>query len=67
VLFRETAPPTTGRSYLDLGCGYGVIAAALAVARPEAEVWAVDVNERALLLARENAVSLGVADRVRPG
>ncbi len=67
VLFRETAPPTTGRTYLDLGCGYGVIAAALAVARPEAEVWAVDVNERALLLARENAVSLGVADRVRAG
>jgi 16S rRNA (guanine1207-N2)-methyltransferase len=65
VLFRETAPPGTGRSYLDLGCGYGVIAAALAVSRPEAEVWAVDVNERALLLARENAASLGVADRVR--
>jgi 16S rRNA G1207 methylase RsmC len=65
VLFRETAPPTSGRSYLDLGCGYGVIAAALAVARPEAEVWAVDVNERALLLARENAASLGVADRLR--
>jgi len=65
VLFRETKPPESGRSYLDLGCGYGVIAAALAVARPEAEVWAVDVNERALLLTRENATSLGVADRLR--
>jgi 16S rRNA G1207 methylase RsmC len=65
VLFRETTPPERGRSYLDLGCGYGVIAAALAVARPEAEVWAVDVNERALLLTRENAAALGVSDRLR--
>ncbi|HET6561571.1 MAG TPA: methyltransferase [Marmoricola sp.] len=65
VLFRETTPPATGRTYLDLGCGYGVIAAALAVTRPGAEVWAVDVNERALLLTRENAASLGVGDRVR--
>jgi 16S rRNA G1207 methylase RsmC len=64
VLFRETSPPETGRSYLDLGCGYGVIAAALAVARPEAEVWAVDVNERALLLTRENAEALGVGERL---
>jgi methylase of polypeptide subunit release factors len=30
---------------------------------PEARVTAVDVNERALLLARENAERLGVADR----
>jgi 16S rRNA (guanine1207-N2)-methyltransferase len=65
VLFRETAPPDTGRVYLDLGCGYGVIAAALAASRPDAEVWAVDVNERAVLLAQENAAALGVADRLR--
>ena len=70
VLFRETEPPTGGRVFLDLGCGYGVVAAALAVARPDAEVWAVDVNERAVLLASENADALGVADRlhaVTPG
>jgi 16S rRNA G1207 methylase RsmC len=64
VLFRETEPPTTGQLFLDLGCGYGVIAAALAVTRPDAEVWAVDVNERAVLLTNENATSLGVADRL---
>lgn len=64
VLFRETVPPDRGRTYLDLGCGYGVIAAALAVSRPDADVWAVDVNERALLLARENASALGVGDRL---
>jgi 16S rRNA (guanine1207-N2)-methyltransferase len=64
VLFRETQPPRRGRVLLDLGCGYGVIAAALALSRPEAEVWAVDVNERAVLLAAENAQALGLADRV---
>jgi len=63
VLFRETRPPTA-RSYLDLGCGYGVIALALATAVPGSVVRAVDVNERALLLARENARALGLADRV---
>lgn len=63
VLFRETRPPTSGGTFLDLGCGYGVIGVALAVAAPQARVWAVDVNERALVLARENAQALGVSDR----
>ena len=69
VLFRETEPPTGG-TLLDLGCGYGVIGCALAVAAPSARVWGVDVNERAVLLANENAASLGVGDRftaVTPG
>jgi 16S rRNA (guanine1207-N2)-methyltransferase len=62
VLFRETAPPGPG-TFLDLGCGYGVVGLALAVAVPGARVWGVDVNERAVLLANENASALGVADR----
>ena len=63
VLLRECAPPVGARRVLDLGCGYGVIGLAVAVAVPEAHVTAVDVNERALLLARENAEALGVSDR----
>jgi 16S rRNA (guanine1207-N2)-methyltransferase len=62
VLFRETRPPTAGR-FLDLGCGYGVIGLALATAVPGSVVRAVDVNERAVLLANENAAALGVGDR----
>jgi 16S rRNA G1207 methylase RsmC len=62
VLFRETQPPSAQR-YLDLGCGYGVIGLALASAVPGSVVRAVDVNERAVLLANENAASMGVSDR----
>jgi 16S rRNA G1207 methylase RsmC len=62
VLFRETSPPGGGR-ILDLGCGYGVIGLAIAVAVPGATVTGVDVNERAVLLAGENAAALGVSDR----
>lgn len=61
VLFRETEPPPAGR-VLDLGCGYGAIGLAIAAAG-DAEVTAVDVNERAVLLARENAVALGLTER----
>lgn len=63
VLLREVGPPTEARRVLDLGCGYGVIGLAIAIAVPEAVVTAIDVNERALLLANENAEALGVADR----
>ena len=65
VLLREVGPPVGAREVLDLGCGYGVIGLAVATAVPEARVTAVDVNERALLLTRENAQALGVADRVQ--
>ena len=67
VLFRETEPPASspGRRYLDLGCGYGVVALALATVLPDADVRAVDVNERAVLLTRENATALGLQARVR--
>ncbi len=64
VLFREVGPPSRPGTFVDLGCGYGVIGCALAVAVPEARVWAVDVNERALSLTADNAVSLGVGDRL---
>jgi len=64
VLFRETAPPVEGE-ILDLGCGYGVIGLAIASAVPGARVTGVDVNERAVLLANENAAALGPAERVR--
>jgi release factor glutamine methyltransferase len=48
----------------DVGTGSGAIAVALAVSKPNVEIWATDTNEDAVELARENAQRLGVADRV---
>ena len=62
VLLRECEPPAQGQ-VLDLGCGYGPIGLAIARAVPLSTVTAVDVNERALLLANENARALGVEGR----
>ena len=43
------------RNLLDLGCGYGPIACALGRRNPEAKVWAIDTNLRAIDLCRINA------------
>jgi 16S rRNA G1207 methylase RsmC len=51
--------PNSG-NLLDLGCGWGPIALSLALAAPDATVWAVDVNERALELTRLNAEQLSL-------
>ncbi|ASU83902.1 MFS transporter [Nocardiopsis gilva YIM 90087] len=47
------APPAHGR-LLDVGCGYGPIALAMAARAPEASVVGVDVNRRAVELGRRN-------------
>jgi 16S rRNA (guanine1207-N2)-methyltransferase len=49
---------------LDLGCGYGPVGVVSAAVAPECRVTMVDVNRRALELARKNADSNGVAHRV---
>lgn len=64
VLLRSHAPDPSSHTLLDLGCGYGVLAAALATACPAAHVDAVDINERALTLTRHNAEVLGLGDRI---
>jgi len=66
VLLRAATPPSGPSRLLDLGCGYGVLAVALAAAAPESVVDAVDVNERALALCAANAARHGVAERVHP-
>jgi 16S rRNA (guanine1207-N2)-methyltransferase len=56
---------TDARTALDLGCGTGVLAAALALARPELSVLASDQSAAAVASAAETAAANGVADRVR--
>jgi release factor glutamine methyltransferase len=48
----------------DVGTGSGAVAAALAVALPNAKVVATDTCADAVLLARANVARLGMADRV---
>lgn len=50
---------------VDVGTGSGAIALALAGARPDAEIWALDLSDAALKVARSNAERLGLADRIR--
>ncbi|MET0903862.1 MAG: methyltransferase [Acidimicrobiales bacterium] len=59
LLLDGPAPASAG-TLVDLGCGYGPIACALARRSPAATVWAVDVNDRALELCRGNAERLGL-------
>ncbi len=56
-------PPPEAEHILDLGCGWGPIAVAIA-ACTRASVTAIDVNEEALALCRINAERAGVADLV---
>ncbi|MGV8976480.1 MAG: class I SAM-dependent methyltransferase [Cellulomonas sp.] len=64
VLLRAVPEPPAAGDLLDLGCGWGPLALSLALASPDARVWAVDVNERALDLVRGNAERLGCVNVV---
>ncbi|MDR1706184.1 MAG: methyltransferase [Clostridiales bacterium] len=51
------------RTLADLGCGYGIIGIAAAMARPQYRVIMADINEKAVELANVNAARNGVSPR----
>lgn len=55
--------PAGGR-FVDVCCGTGNLACALAAARPDARGWALDLTDGAVALARRNVARLGLAARV---
>jgi release factor glutamine methyltransferase len=60
------AGASTAYTVADLGTGSGALALALATELPDAEVWATDVSEDALAVARANLAGVGLpATRVR--
>lgn len=61
LIDRAATPPIHGVA-LDLGCGWGALAIALATRAPELRVWAVDVNERAVTLTEQNAARNGLGN-----
>lgn len=60
----EREAPLTGR-LLDVGCGYGTLGLFLAKAYEALNCDLVDINERAVLLSKQNAQVNHLADRVR--
>ncbi|MDW0113395.1 class I SAM-dependent methyltransferase [Sporosarcina saromensis] len=50
----------TEGNLLDVGCGYGPIGLSVAASFPDRTVHMVDVNERAMALAKENAEMNGI-------
>ncbi|PPF64275.1 SAM-dependent methyltransferase [Clavibacter michiganensis] len=56
--------PEDARSAVDLGCGTGVIASAVALARPELRVVATDQSWAAVDSARATVAANGLAERV---
>lgn len=61
-LLRQAPRPPSSGVLLDLGCGSGAIALAMARRSPTARVVAVDVNERARWLCAQNAATNGVTN-----
>src|SRR5690625_1353272 len=60
VLLRSVGDPPPSGTLMDLGCGWGPIALAMATASPAARVLATDINPRALALTAANAAQAGL-------
>ena len=56
LLIRNTYKRELGKSVLDLGCGYGPIGIIIKRFDPNLDLTLVDVNSRAVELAKENAL-----------
>lgn len=65
LLIEQFHPPEVQGDFLDLGCGYGPIGIVLADQFKDRNVWMVDINERAVLLAKQNAEKNNVEVTVR--
>jgi len=62
LLLREAPALAAAGTLLDLGCGAGPIALAMARRVPDATVWAIDVNERARALTATNAAANSIGN-----
>ncbi len=56
LLVESFVMPNVDGDVLDVGCGYGPLGLSIAATFPARQVQMVDVNERAILLSKENAV-----------
>jgi release factor glutamine methyltransferase len=65
VLERQGCPKDARLRIVDVGTGSGCIALALAAELPRAILFGVDISRMALVVASENALRLGMGDRVK--
>jgi release factor glutamine methyltransferase len=61
----ERLPSNQPLRIADIGTGSGAISIALAVHRPAAQITTLDISPAALAVARDNAATHNVADRIR--
>jgi 16S rRNA G1207 methylase RsmC len=64
VLLTHLEKANPSGNFLDIGCGWGPIALALALHSPKAKIYAIDVNERSLELTKLNVERLGLTNIV---
>jgi 16S rRNA G1207 methylase RsmC len=64
VLLTHLEKANPSGNFLDIGCGWGPIAIALALHSPKAKIYAIDVNERSLELTKLNVERLGLTNIV---
>jgi release factor glutamine methyltransferase len=64
-LLVESVVQRKPQKIVDVGTGSGCVAVALASRLPTAEIWALDVSEEALEIAKSNAARYGVEKKVR--
>tara|TARA_B100000686_G_C16745213_1_gene949028 strand:+ start:261 stop:1124 length:864 start_codon:yes stop_codon:yes gene_type:complete len=57
--------PSTSKSILDLGTGSGVLAVVMAKEINECKVTAMEIDSKALNVAKENAINHGMGDRIK--
>jgi len=62
LLLRTPVPLASEGHLLDVGCGAGPIALAMARRSPDAVVWSIDVNDRARSLCARNAQRNGISN-----
>ncbi len=61
---KQDGPEDRSRRIIDLCTGSGCIAVCMAVELPESKVYAIDISDKALLVAGENAKKHGVDKRI---